>query len=206
MISLLSVCRLNPQISSRKNPEEGAAPRFPEIGQGSSNCHCIRKGTEKVLWFKREWGVMSKPSALSMQKLKVKFHFSLPFQSTLFLQTCNLSYFSLNGKKEESTFQNIRKKKNWCILNSFILCTNENFPCLKRMPIKTSHKKWRNAKSHNTENGRKQLNLWIVIIGQEEINRTAHWWGSWQGQWGAKTEEEEEEEGDNKEEDEDSIN
>ena len=48
MISLLSVCRLNPQISSRKNPEEGAAPRFPEIGQGSSNCHCIRKGT--VSW------------------------------------------------------------------------------------------------------------------------------------------------------------
>ena len=40
----LSVCRLNPKVSGRKNPEKGSERRFPEVGRGWSNCQCMNKG------------------------------------------------------------------------------------------------------------------------------------------------------------------
>ena len=71
IISLISVCRLDPKVSSGKNPEKGVARRFPEIGQGSSNCKCIRKGQKCMT--KNFWKVKKYEREKSGPKISWRF-------------------------------------------------------------------------------------------------------------------------------------
>jgi len=81
----------------------------------------------------------------------------------------------MNEKKKEGKFQNLKQRcQFWRLLKNLIIRANQKFSFLKRVSIKTSHKCCWNAKSHPTAKGRKQLNRWMVWIGQDAINqRTA---------------------------------
>ena len=104
------------------------------------------------------------------------------------LQTSPIFY---KWKKKEDTFKNLKWKYQFYQFakNHINIWTNQKFQFLKRTSIKTLHKCGRNAKSHPNAKGRKQLDLWIVRIGQEAINQsTSHssdkyvrYWIGWNG-------------------------